>query len=80
MVLQRAYSLLAKDKKRASDCYILCTVQTVVGRDPTDIDAPQVSTPMTSAELAKPLRDALAKDDPKAGVCPGLPPYVPPKA
>ena len=51
----------------------------VVGRDPLHIDS-QVSEPMASEELARPLELALAKDDPAEGGCPPLPPFVPPSA
>jgi hypothetical protein len=63
---------------RDSDCYILCTVQTVTGRDPLHLDTPPLSKPMSADSLGKPLADALANDDPKVGGCPALPPYVPP--
>lgn len=61
---------------RTSDCYILCLVQTVIGRDPFNLTS--VQTPMTSDELASPLDKAITFEDPSRGGCPALPPYVPP--
>lgn len=57
---------------RTSDCYILCTVQTVIGRDPFNVDGPEVASPMSSSELAAPLTHALLSDDPIKGGCPAL--------
>eukprot|EP00935_MAST-01C_sp_MAST-1C-sp1_P000174 g174.t1 len=73
---KECFSKCAQPTNSTSDCWILCFVETVLGRNPLSLTS-VVGTPMTATELTTPWLAAFATDSPATGGCPALPPAPP---
>lgn len=67
------FSQCSQPTNTTSDCWILCFVETVLGRDPLNMSR-IVGTPMTASQLTGPWLKAFESEDPAQGGCANLPP------
>lgn len=70
------FSQCAQPRNVTSDCWILCFIETTLGRDPLNLSR-VVGTPMTAEELSTPWLQAFESEDPAKGGCAALPPAAP---
>lgn len=73
---EKCFGQCAQPTNSTSDCWILCFVETVLGRDPLNMNK-TLAAPMTADELTVPWLKSFTSESPADGGCPALPPAPP---